>query len=303
MKKSVSVMMGVTAALLTACGPEVGQTVSLQSEEELEQVLPTLRPGDVVEWGGVGLTVPPQGEGVHVEALLADGRQLGFTVQTEQGGEVRWVQPQVVRGDADRRRATALTSCEDDSYNLLGYSLKTPYQWSLNLGGAPAYLDGGLAGVENEIVQATNTITLSRNSCGLVDAVSATHDYLGRTERGTQVSSAGACGSRDGHSVTGFGSLSDSSTLLVGCTWYNTAGEVVESDLLLNVSGVRWETSVTNCTQSYLIQPVVTQQRGRTFGLGRVSNSRLTMGWTFTYCDNSASSLGLGDVRGLRALY
>lgn len=48
----------------------------------------------------------------------------------------------------------------------------------------------------------------------------------------------------------------------------------------------------------------MTHERGHTFGLGHVaSGSLLAMRPSFGYCDASGSTLGLGDVRGLRQKY
>jgi len=83
-------------------------------------------------------------------------------------------------------------------------------------------------------------------------------------------------------------------------------GVTVEADMKLNKHDFKWTTTTVGCSNQYLVQAVATHQFGWVFGLGNVSEAshgNLTMSATLFACDNSASTLGLGDMLGLEARY
>jgi hypothetical protein len=120
------------------------------------------------------------------------------------------------------------------------------------------------------------------------------------------VSKTGICTSNDGVSVADFGAL-PTGTLAVACTYYS-GGRAVASDIRFN-KGYRWYAGSkppADCSNRFSLRAVATHERGHTFGLGHVSDRAypfLTMSTSIGPCTNSASSLGLGDIKGLRALY
>lgn len=80
----------------------------------------------------------------------------------------------------------------------------------------------------------------------------------------------------------------------------------MEADIKLNKQDFSWTTSTVGCSNQYLVQAVATHQFGWAFGLANVSEAsqtNLTMSSRLFACDNSASTLGLGDMRGLEARY
>jgi hypothetical protein len=144
----------------------------------------------------------------------------------------------------------------------------------------------------------------------LRDIVSAQHVYAGRTTRATNIISSKSsikCGARDGHNVVAFGVL-PRGTLGVACSW-SSGGAAVESDVKLNDLHYRWYAAnkkPAGCRASFSVEAVATHEFGHVFGLGHVSEGRhgnLTMSTHTGPCTGAPSSLGLGDVLGLRSLY
>jgi hypothetical protein len=61
-----------------------------------------------------------------------------------------------------------------------------------------------------------------------------------------------------------------------------------------------------NCISKYSVEAVVTHEAGHVFGLGHVdeaAHGALTMSPVMLTCQSSEKTLGLGDVRGLEAVY
>jgi hypothetical protein len=286
--------------LLPACGENPARTFTADTEEELAQVIPSLRPGDWLQHREVSVLVPAQGEGVHAEVLLMDGRSVELQVQTAADGRVALVRHAEPEAASEPDTHSALAACNEGAYNLLSYKWRSVYHWRFNAGSTPGEL--GVAEAEEAIRQATNNITGGNNDCGLTDTIGASHSYEGRTERGADITTSGGCSARDGVNVTGFGDLPQG-VLGVTCTWSTGAGEAVESDARLNKADYTWTTHTGTCSGRFGLEAVMTHERGHTFGLGHVNSNTLTMRPSIGACDGSAASLGLGDVRGLKAKY
>lgn len=84
--------------------------------------------------------------------------------------------------------------------------------------------------------------------------------------------------------------------------------EAVESDMRLNKEDYRWVVSLgPGCTSGFSVETVTTHERGHTFGLGHVNESRhpnLTMSTAINGpCQGSETTLGRGDIQGLQQLY
>jgi predicted Zn-dependent protease len=82
---------------------------------------------------------------------------------------------------------------------------------------------------------------------------------------------------------------------------------MTEADIRIN-SNVDWALSVASCTYlDELLEPTMTHEIGHAYGLGHVSEAshgRLTMSTISDGpCSNAETTLGLGDIRGLRHLY
>jgi hypothetical protein len=126
------------------------------------------------------------------------------------------------------------------------------------------------------------------------------------------VTSDGNCkAAGDGRSETGFGSL-PSGTVGVACVWISGGKppyRVLSADVRLN-SNKSWWNNLSTCSGSrYIVEAALTHERGHIFGLShhkKVTESahgNLTMSPSIEgYCQAAETTLGKGDVLGLRAL-
>ena len=193
-------------------------------------------------------------------------------------------------------------ACSDTKYNLIGPKWKSTLRWSYKSSTTPAGLT--TAAVVQVLKRAFNNITMEHNDCGRTDRVSATWSYLGTTSNGLGVTKAGACGSSDGHNTVGFGAL-PAGYLALTCV-RSVGTSITEIDIRLATAG-HWALAAAGCFNDYMLEPVVTHEVGHAYGLGHVGETkhgRLTMS-TFIdgTCENQESTLGLGDMKGLEALY
>ena len=203
------------------------------------------------------------------------------------------------------RTAASPPACSDNAYNFLGPSVSwnRTLGWRFRMESVPSSLNGG--DVLAVIRKSFRNIVNSTNTCGLADQVSATHDYLGTTTRRPAIDSAGNCGSSDGRNVVGFGPL-DSYYAGFTCIWWDGNGHIIEMDMKLDTN-TAWALDFQSCSNVLMMEALVTHEVGHAYGLDHVSETqhgRLTMSrYIDGNCENQESKLGLGDVRGLRALY
>jgi Matrixin len=122
--------------------------------------------------------------------------------------------------------------------------------------------------------------------------------FVGRTTRRP------SCSTYDGYNVVGFKGLTGT-TLARTCYW-TLNGRIVEADIIIN-SNKTWALSLAGCVNRSVLEATMTHEVGHAFGLGHVSevtHGRLTMSPVLdAVCGDNESTLGLGDVRGLEALY
>jgi matrixin len=193
---------------------------------------------------------------------------------------------------------TAANACTDSAYKLEGGARwQGTLNWWFKASSTPASLTA--SSVQDTIQRAFGNVTGARNDCGLGDNVSASALFKGPTSRSPK------CGSNDGYNVVGFGSL-PTNTLAVTCYWF-MGNKMIEADIKIN-SSVVWALALAGCTGSKtILEGTMTHEVGHAFGLGHVGESNhrlLTMSPIINgVCQNSESTLGLGDVRGLEALY
>jgi hypothetical protein len=203
---------------------------------------------------------------------------------------------------------TLLTSspapCSDSRYNLIngGPKWKSALRWSYKSSTTPSYLT--TTQVVQVLKRAINNITMERNDCGRADRVSATSTYLGTTSRNIGVTKAGACGTADGHNTIGFGAL-PAGYLALTCV-RSLGSSITETDIRFS-NGSTWALALAGCFNDFMLEAVATHELGHAYGLAHVgenNHGRLTMS-TFIdgTCENRESTLGLGDMKGLEALY
>jgi hypothetical protein len=279
-----------------------------------ERARPALRPGDSIVVAGVSLTVPAPGEGVWADASTVRGDAVSVGVETRPDGTVVVHEdgggPRPGRADVDSAAATAssgsttaTSACSDGAYTLMPYRWTRTYNWYFAAWTRPS--DVGLYRTRDSLRRAATNITSSHNDCGLADLVSATHAYRGFTSRRPNITASAGCGRRDGRSVVGFGDL-PSGYLAMTC-WWTWGGARVEADVNLNKYEYRWyNVKPSGCRARWSVEAVATHEFGHVFGLGHVSeyyHPYLTMSPSIRPCQNSESTLGWGDVRGLRQKY
>jgi matrixin len=88
--------------------------------------------------------------------------------------------------------------------------------------------------------------------------------------------------------------------------WWTWGRSTTESDMRLNSTEYSWAVNLGGCVGKYSVEDVATHELGHTFGLNDLSENlhpALTMSLVMLPCQNAETTLGLGDVRGLKALY
>lgn len=267
-------------------------------------------PGDVVEEAGLVAVAPEPGESMHVSAIFVDGSSREMVIDTEEDGTVNVfdgspteVGPVDEVGPVVEAAGGAPRACRDGFWVGFVYRWNHTYRWQFNAGSTPRALSE--SNVEDTIVRGTRNIVTSHNDCGFADRVGATQDYTGRTSRHADVSATTGCTSQDGVSVTDFGDL-PASVLALTCTRFSGT-RAIESDMRFNKEDHRWFVNrPAGCTSRYSIEAVTTHERGHTFGLADLSvenHGNLTMAGQMNPCVEKASTLGKGDVLGLRNKY
>jgi hypothetical protein len=292
-------LLAGTVCLLSACGgTEQPQTFTAQTQQELEQLMPLLRPGDLLKHRSLSVLIPPEGEGLHAEALFADGHSEELIVRTETGGKVALVHD--LPSAPTRNAQAALDACADGAYNVKGHKWNQALRWTFNASSTPAELTAAEA--ETALRAAASNITSGNNDCGLAGATSAKHEYLGRAARADS-----PCGSPgDGFNVVAFGETSEGA-LAVTCNRIS-GDSVTESDIRINKVNFKWTTQAeaAGCSKQYGLAAVMTHEFGHAFGLGHVTEAEhaaLTMSTAIGACNGAAATLGLGDVRAMKSLY
>jgi hypothetical protein len=200
------------------------------------------------------------------------------------------------RNTAAKGAFVAPAPCTDRVYNLEGGRWKSKYSWSFRAASTP----GGLTkrAAESAIRRGVANIATAHNDCGRPDRVRAKQSYLGRT------AVRPSCGFNDGRNVVGFRPLAPD--VAARACWWVIGNRIVEGDIQIN-SNIDWATSRAGCKDQLMLEAVLTHEAGHVFGLAHVGESRhgrLTMSpYIDGVCNNQESTLGLGDLRGLEALY
>jgi hypothetical protein len=256
-------------------------------------------PGDTVQFRAMQVAVPDEiGAG---NGMVAEGEDGWLELVVEnRGNGIAFVrtslEAQVTQDEPEPTTAAVNPACSDGAYRLEGHRWSSPYEWYLN--------DNTSAAKEAMIRRGANNIVLARNDCDLVDNVDARHVYLGRTGVTPNFYATAGCLGRDGRNVVGMGQLVDFKAYT--CWYWDGSGSMVEADIQFK-AGENWITTTTvpaDCVDGLHLESVATHEMGHVFGLLHPENNHpaLTMQPGGT-CSAKKATLGLGDVRGLRALY
>lgn len=254
---------------------------------------------------GLRIAAPDPGYGVALTAITVDGQALGMVVETGRDGVSRIVGP--TAASKAHGVAAAKDACSDGKHSEIGFRWTKAWRWRFRASSTPTGM--GRAAAERQLRSAVRSITTARNDCGRPDRVSASAVYLGRTSRKPAVRGDGLCGRPDGTNVVGFGPLPQFVAALT-CTWYADAshgwGRAIESDVLLNRRQA-WALRTRACAgDEVILRAVAAHEFGHVFGLGHVgevAHGNLTMSESIGPCDDSAFTLGKGDIIGLERLY
>lgn len=303
----------------------VGLTLALATTASASvEVREDLRPGDLVHRQGVGLVVPEPGTFVTMHALLTDGAQTvtaqtrsdGTVVISEAGSPAEPILGPDTPDEPPLGRATP--SCDDPAYirtarewaNWKHVKWKSTFQWWFRASTTPSYMYAD--NTRDAVRRAVANIVGAHNDCDLEDYVSATQDFRGDTTTTPNISVDGrSCATGDGVSVVSFGYVDDS-RLATTCLWgYDDGGalgRITSSDTRLNNTRRWYAIKPADCSGRWSVEAVMTHAFGHTFGLGNVGpesdHGWLTMSPSINgACQHSETTLGLGDVRGLQALY
>ncbi|MEU8340901.1 matrixin family metalloprotease [Spirillospora sp. NPDC048832] len=257
--------------------------------------------------GANGLTavVPTDGTSLVAHALRADGgaqlsirvdRRAGLVTIGTQGGRVPHGRPRAFRAPT--------TACADGAYRL------EPSRWRRGTA-VPWYFYPGDSGLPSgPIAAGVSNMANARTDCNggrFTPAPNVGARYAGQSNRPPNLTSAAACGKRDGANTFGWLAMRSAGgdVLAATCTWY-IGSSTVETDMALQMQGKRWWTAGRCAAGSYSAEAVATHEAGHVFGLGHVEgieHGNLTMSPSLASCDRSAATLGKGDYAGLVAIY
>jgi hypothetical protein len=221
--------------------------------------------------------------------------------------------------NAETASASSPDSCKDRAYNL--YKGKPRWtsrmEWYLNTDTTPAELTR--ANALSDLTAGFRAIVNAQNPCGLVDDVQAQQAYMGSTNRRTGIAvtnNGNVCpkADRNSYNVVDFGPLADPGrnklALGLDCGWW-IGNSKISDDIrfVKNVEGSdSWFTGSvpSGCTAAFSLKGVAAHEAGHAFGLSHVAENthgNLTMSGSSPRCSSAQSTLGRGDVLGLRQLY
>jgi len=296
---------GLAAAGCAGSEPPPPRTVDVTDETGPTITRTTLLPGDVVVDHGIGAAVPDPGQSVQAIFDLVDGGAQTLRIETAADGAVTISResPEVA-AEASPDACHSPVACNDPAFLLGGKHWAIQFKWFFQASSTPAA--NSKDNVETRLRAAVHNTSTGHNGCGISPHLSSSAQYQGRTTVAPNLTPSQCSTHSDGRSVVGFGPMP--ARLLAGTCVWGPGNQIVEADTLIN-SSLQWyatEDPPGGCSNSFGIEPVMTHEFGHSFGLldlNECQHGRLTMGKQIDPCDNSSSTLGLGDIKGMQAMY
>jgi hypothetical protein len=296
---AITAASGVTTTA-TNTTPTNLKLIAANPQTELTQIKNN---GKTISYRGISIQIPAPDEGVSAAAQSTSG-DLSLTATRDNAGKVVVATDKHVEGTAQAMtatatRAAAAKTCTDGSYALSGWK-DTSFTWYFNPTGAPAAIRS-TAG--SAITNATLALT---RACGQ-RKIGLNPTFAGQTGTTPQIGAAGNCTGNDGKNVIGF-RAGTGRWLGMTCTYFKTINgkkTVTGTDTALNTQ-YAFFTSTANCNNAYDLTSVVLHERGHSLGLNHVdqtTHASAVMTPALSPCTIGKRTLGLGDYRGLVALY
>jgi hypothetical protein len=317
---------GVTASAAEPTGPDHSSDEMSPDEEA------TLEPGDLVNDHGVGVVVPPAGDGVHAEALLSNGGVQELEIETLPDGTVHvdHYGSEAASSTADtgaEDQSQAIAPCSDATYRLYPWDMvgRASIYWYLNGTSVPSSLtvSEARAGIQTG---AMNMAT-GHNDCGLSNTINAPLPVDGGTttlsaNMALDANGNGYCSTPDIYSVVDFGPL-QTGWAGAECTHFNSVDHVYYAADIRFSSAMTWFTgplpggsqqacnNLSGSTRRDLTG-VATHEWGHAYGLDhaavlavdQIKHLNLTMSTIGkSGCSVAMRTLGKGDILGMEAKY
>lgn len=272
---------------------------------------------------GVRVEVPPRDSdvvAVTAHALQADGGST-LTVRVTPNQRTVSIDQQSL-GYVDGRPRTSSApqdACRDSSWSAGRSSWKkgSTIEWKFAEGPDVDGVSDEKSVVSDGVTRAVTVSTDCTAKKHFEPRPNISEKFGGTTAAAPNIN-AGACSKRDGTSAIGWVSMTDidSGTLALSCTW-QTWRNIIEGDIALQSHGKDWWVPATSATAdsdavsacpagSFSATSAVVHEMLHVLGLKHVRgrrHSNLTMAPTMKPCDEGPATLGLGDYRGLIALY
>ena len=216
-------------------------------------------------------------------------------VRQERTAEQRRALAATIGAPATARGTTTAASCGNASYKLTGSHWESTIRWRYNPSGAKV---SNVTALQSGAKAWTGTIS----ACGQTVESTAEQEYLGTTKQAPAVTQSGGCGTSNRASVAGWGKL-PKTTLAVTCIWSTTNGVAIETDQRYSTAHL-WGSTSKCSGNRFDLRGIATHEWGHAYGLAH-SEQRygLVMKPSSPVCDTAQRTLGLGDLRGIAALY
>lgn len=275
--------------------------------------------GRVIDDHGARLVVPPPNRGMIAIVTYVDGGYQELQARTDDDGTVHLDSVGDERTRSPDRQAgsesgTGIQSstaieCQQGARRKLNHRPQGTVRWYFR---GSTYPPGtGIQETATDLVRGMNNVTSMRNICGHAENISISHSYLGGTDRVTGIDHTGTCPAGDGYSVVDFGNLPSS---IVARFCAETFGTTTMTNFDVKFrKDYGWFTGWVpgGCSGRSSIEDVMTHEAGHVFALGDLNSGntpsydgdQLTMWQGARRCDKRRTTLGYGDILGLREMY